>query len=422
MILRRARLDQAPPAPVVEEVYAPPAPSEAQDVIGGTARWESPEAFTLTISRDAITIAAAGDVGRLYAQGLLYQLIAAAGGAPLPTGRIDDAPVLADRGYMLDVSRNRVPTRETLERLVEYLSLLRFNHLELYLEHVFTYRGHEEVWRDTGRITPADIRWLDARCRERGIELVPNQNSFGHLAGWLRHPRYQHLAEAPDGFETPWGTRRNYPFSLSPVVPEVVPFLEDLYDQLLPNFTSTRFNVGLDETFDLGQGKSAERIRALAGEYGPDGARGRVYLDMLQEVHRLVTARDHTMYFWGDIIQNHPELVPALPHGVVAVEWGYEADHGFSTRCGRLADAGVRSWPLRGPACGTASAAGIPPRRQTSLPRWTQSCSTTAGGYSLRTGATTATFPRRSWRFRRSPWPVPWRGIPAPRRLPMSRP
>ena len=90
---------------------------------------------------------------------------------------------------MLDVSRDRVPTRETLERIVGMLALARINQLQLYTEHTFAYRDHEIVWRDASPITPDDVRWLDALCVEHGIELVANQNCFGHMNRWLMHPR-----------------------------------------------------------------------------------------------------------------------------------------------------------------------------------------------------------------------------------------
>lgn len=308
------------------------------------------EAFRIHITPEQIEVSSAGAPGYLYAQHTLAQLLDA--GSPrdsntvsLPCGVIEDRPALSDRGYMLDVSRNRVPTRKTMIELIDLLMVLRYNHLELYFEDVFAYPGHEKVWQETGTITPEDIEFLDAECRARGIELVPNQNSFGHLTGWLSKPEYRHLAEAPDGFSDPWGSHRPYPFSLSPAVDEVEGFLDELYTDLLPHFTSRRFNVGLDETFDLGQGRSASLIAELASRDPSSTAQhnaiGRVYLDMLQRVHRLVVASGRTMYFWSDIIQNHPDLISELPPSVVAIEWGYEADHDFDSRCRRLQEAGI---------------------------------------------------------------------------------
>jgi hypothetical protein len=222
---------------------------------------------------------------------------------------------------------------DRLFALVDLLAEWKMNELQLYTEHTFAYVGHREVWAEASPFTAGEVRSLDAYCRERMIELVPNQNSFGHLERWLRHPRYRPLAEAPDGFVDPWGDFRSGPFSLCPIDPAAIEFLGGLYDELLPNFTSRRFNVGCDETFDLGQGRS----RAACEERG----KGRVYLDFLLAVERAVSERERTMHFWGDVILHHPELIPELPPGIVALAWGYEADHPFPVEAAHFAAAGV---------------------------------------------------------------------------------
>ncbi|MCD4686593.1 MAG: glycoside hydrolase, partial [Anaerolineae bacterium] len=106
-----------------------------------------------------------------------------------------------------------------------------------------------------------------------------------------------------------------------------------LYDELLPNFTSRTFNVGCDETFDLGLGKSKDMV-AQQGK-------GRVYLDFLLAIYKRVQARGYTMQFWGDIINQYPDLVPELPRDAIALEWGYEADHDFPGKSKLFADSGI---------------------------------------------------------------------------------
>ncbi len=64
-----------------------------------------------------------------------------------------------------------------------------------YQSGLMNYRGHEVVWREASPFTPDEIRELDALCRERYVELVPNQNSLGHLHRWLVHEPYRQLAE-----------------------------------------------------------------------------------------------------------------------------------------------------------------------------------------------------------------------------------
>jgi hypothetical protein len=67
----------------------------------------------------------------------------------------------------------------------------------------------------------------------------------------------------------------------------------------------------------------------------------RVYLNRLLEIYELVKARGKTMQFWGDIIIKAPEYVAELPKDIIALEWGYEADHPFDSHCEAFAKAGV---------------------------------------------------------------------------------
>lgn len=243
------------------------------------------------------------------------------------------APTMAVRGYQLDISRNKVPTMATLRRIVDILSALGYNQFQLYTEHTFAYPGHEAVWGEASPMTPEEIRELDGYCLERGIELVPNQNSFGHLEQWLRHPAYNPMAEVPEGGAVyrPWGNSvRRVPSALSPSDERSIPFVAGLYDALLPCFRSRYLNVGCDETHELEDARGRNRSAAAVAEKGVQ----RVYLDHLLKIHRLVAERGHVMMFWGDIICNAPELVPELPEDIVALCWGYEAKHPFDRQCG----------------------------------------------------------------------------------------
>jgi hexosaminidase len=47
------------------------------------------------------------------------------------------------------------------------------------------------------------------------------------------------------------------------------------------------------------------------------------------------------MMFWGDIVLHHPELIQDLPKNVIALNWGYEADHPFDREARRFAKSGV---------------------------------------------------------------------------------
>lgn len=292
----------------------------------------NPGAYAIDISSRGITLAYREVAGLRAGVATLCQLLRQYG-RRLPCLVIRDWPDFPRRGVMLDVSRGRVPKVETLMELADYLANFKINELQLYLEHTFAYRGYEDVWRSWGALTSRDIRMLDLHCRRLGIDLVPNQNSFGHMRHWLEHPRLKHLAEVDAPWEDANGSFLRYPATLSPVAKGTLPFLRSLYDELLPNFSSRLFNVGCDETWDLGRGRSQRRCQRIG--------KGRVYLEFLQKIHREVSRRNRRMMFWADIVLQYPKLIPELPSDLIAINWGYEAGHPFEQQTAALANARV---------------------------------------------------------------------------------
>jgi hexosaminidase len=292
--------------------------------------------YTLSITAGGASMAFGTAAGLHYALCTLVQLVTlgGTGSGRLELGylAIEDWPDFQARGVMLDVSRDKVPTLGSLYSLIDRLARWKVSQFQLYMEHTFAYAGHEVVWQHASPFTAEEIRALDAYAAARHIELVPNQNSFGHMQRWLVHEPYRALAECPEGFEHPWNWSGE-PYGLCATDPRSLVFLEGLYDQLLPNFSSRMFNVGLDETLDLGCGRSRAACEARGTE--------RVYLDFLSEVHARVQARGSVMQFWGDIIVKRPDLIAELPRDAIALEWGYEADHPFAEHLALFDKAGL---------------------------------------------------------------------------------
>jgi hypothetical protein len=319
----------------------------------------APSGYRLRVSARGIDIDAGDAAGAWYALCTLAQMIRVAArerGAvrEIPCVLIEDAPDFESRGLLIDVSRGKVPTLATLHEIVELCARLKLNELQLYTEHAFAYAGHERVWRDASPITPADVRDLDRACRERHIELVPNQQSFGHMHRWLKHAPYRELAEVPEGIVHAFSRERE-PYGLCPIDPRSLALLEDLYDQMLPCFSSRMFDVGLDETIDLGLGRSKEACT--------ERGKARAYLDFLNAVHERVAARGRRMQFWGDVIVERPELVRELPRDAIALEWGYEAAHPFAEHAHLFAESGLDFYVCPG----TSSWQSIAGRTQNAL-------------------------------------------------------
>lgn len=315
---------------------APTASHGPRIILALTNTLSHPQAYRVNIDSQDVFITGS-DVGVLYGAYTVCQLIQQYG-VNVPQVLIDDWPDFPARGVMIDCSRDKVPTMETLFDLIDMLARFKVNQLQLYIEHTFAYSAHEEVWAAASPFTAEEIQQIEVYCRQRHIDLVPNQNSLGHMERWLKFDRYKDLAECPDGFEI-WGERRSAS-TLNPLDPRSIELIEELYDELLPNFTSKLFNVGCDEPWELGEGRTREALSPNEKKLPPE-LKGRVYLDWLLKLHKLCTARGVQMQFWGDIIIHHPELIPELPKDAIAMEWGYESTHDFAGHGKLFADSGI---------------------------------------------------------------------------------
>ena len=78
------------------------------------------QAYSLTVEQDRITLYADAPDGLFYAVQTLRQLVRTCG-LHLPELTVRDWPTLPHRGLMLDISRRKVPTLDTLKQLVEEL-------------------------------------------------------------------------------------------------------------------------------------------------------------------------------------------------------------------------------------------------------------------------------------------------------------
>lgn len=310
-----------------------------------TADWPSAElrhdaglpsqAYRLDITPQGVCLTSGDAAGAFYARMTLRQLARLCPEA-IPCGEIEDAPDIPIRGVMLDISRDKTPTLDTLFMLVDMLSEWKVNHLQLYMEHTFAYRNHRDVWAAASPLTAEEVRALDAYCRERFIELAPNQNSFGHFERWLKHPRYRPLAECPDGFQTQQGAWRS-PTTLDPTNPDSLALIAELYAELLPNFTSRRLHIGCDETWELGKGRSRPEVERQG--LGP------VYCEYLAKLKRLAQAHGCTPHYWGDMVWNHfGDQLHRLDRDLVHVDWGYYRAYPYREHGAQLAAAGLPFW------------------------------------------------------------------------------
>mgnify|MGYP003861438151 CR=1 FL=1 len=279
----------------------------------------------------------------------LTELLVLARHSHLQYVTIRSEPAFAVRGVLLDVSRNRVPTMRHMVEILDELALMRCNHMQLYFEHTFAYKGHEDAWQGCGAISPDELRRLDELAHERGIELVANQNCFGHLRHWLQLPRYRELAETHGEWMFDiWP--RNGPFSLCPTDPRSLALVADWIAQQGACVQSKLFNINCDEVYDIAFGRSQDEV----------ARRGRVavFCEFVSKVAAITRSHGKRPMFWGDVVlsqESAPEHLGQLAmlreHDPIALVWGYEPDTPFDAWVQRVHSAGLEAWVCPGTSC-----------------------------------------------------------------------
>ncbi len=266
------------------------------------------QGYRLTVEEGGICIHAADIEGLKYGLDTLEQILKQSDGT-IRCLSIYDYPVLKKRGLMLDVSRGKVYTREYLLKLVELLSRLRYNVLQLYIEHTFDFKKHSEICEGSDPVTAEDIVALQQKCKSLGIELQPNLQSLGHCRRILTRRRYRNLAES------------SMFWSMDTTSDDVMDLLDDMYSEYLPLFESRYFNVGLDEPYDIGKGKNRN-----SGKTGEE-----LYLEYLLKIHDLAAKYGKKIMVFGDVFVRNPELLKRLPDDIICLDWIYDPKESYET-------------------------------------------------------------------------------------------
>jgi len=257
------------------------------------------EGYRLDVQPSRVRLVARTAAGMFYAVQTLRQMVEPDG---IPAATIVDWPALRWRGVHDDLSRGPVPTLESLKRRVQTAADFKLNFYVLYLEGCYGYQKHPLIGPPGGALEEGEVRELVAYARRFHVELVPEQQTLGHLRQVLKYESYADLAEIPNGS------------TLAPG-PKVNDFIRSLYDELVPVFPGPFLHLGADEVSELGQGRSREQVAKLG--------QVEVYVQHLRELHELLNPYGKRLIFWGDILKERPDLIPQVPGDMVVASWYY---------------------------------------------------------------------------------------------------
>jgi len=241
-------------------------------------------------------------------------------------GSVTEHPHFKTNGGMLDMSRNSVMKVDAVKFMIRKMALMGLNMLMLYTEDTYEIEGRPYFGHMRGRYTHGELRELDSYALTLGIELIPCIQVLGHLGSHLR-----------------WNCAAPYRDMNGVMLvgaDETYTLIGDMLDTVSKCFTSRRVHIGMDETYEIGRGKSID----INGFKDPVD----LYLEHLAKVSDMARERGLLPLMWSDMLfrlageklENYANFdvrveIPKdyrerVPQDVTQVMWNYDhADSEF---------------------------------------------------------------------------------------------
>ena len=287
------------------------------------------EGYLLAVSQNQVVVAGKTATGTFYGMQTLKQMVRGEGASGfIPGVKIVDWPTMRWRAVSDDISRGPVPTVDYIKRQIRTEAFFKLNMHSFYMEHTFASETHPLIGPVGGSLTRAEIRELVAYAHRYHVELVPEQQTFGHLHKALRLEKYADLAETP------------YGDVLSPQQEGSYKLIADWYRELNELFPGQFFHIGEDETFELGEGQSRDAAKARGV--------GAIYFEHLNRVRDVLKPYNRRLMFWGDIALHHPDLIGNIPKDLIVMNWQYGARDDFWSSIKPFQDAGLQQFVCPG--------------------------------------------------------------------------
>lgn len=237
-----------------------------------------PEGYLLTLRGAVVQLAANDAAGLFYGIQTLRQYLAM---PEYPAVEITDWPELALRSDYLDM-RGIYPKFENLLRYIEEMAAYKLNTLVIEYEDKLP-RARKDLCHPTDALTPEQHRRLLEVARENFIDIIPLQQSFGHLEYVLKLPEYQHLREIPEA-----------PGEMCPLREGAYELAASLLEETARLHPDSRYlHLGCDEVWSLGQSDECK----ASGK-----SRGRIAIEYINRLAEKVVSLGKIPIVWHDMM------------------------------------------------------------------------------------------------------------------------
>lgn len=208
------------------------------------------------------------------------------------------------KGFHIDL-RIQVMTPEALKTFAQQLADFGLNTLVMEWEGTFPYKKHPAI-SNKYSYSREEINDFISFCEGIGIQVIPLQQSLGHVEYILRNPRYSELKEDRKDIS-----------QLCPMEFELSKALfTDLFTELADTHNSDYIHIGGDETYLLGHcPKCQQKVE--------ETSKSQLFVDHMKMITEIVTDLGKKPVMWADIILKHPEAASELSKETIFIDWNY---------------------------------------------------------------------------------------------------
>jgi len=231
----------------------------------------------------------------------------------------------AIRGLMVDAGR--VPeSMEYYRRVIEFCADWQLNALQFRLADdqgsALKFTSAPDLVMHRNAFTPDEMRGLAEYGRSRGVDVIPELESFGHTGYITRSQKYAHLLDqSAEG-----GTEFT---GVIPVSGETVELFERLYAEVAEIFPSAYLHAGCDE---VNWGGSVQSQKALKTQ-----TRTQIWAEYLNKLNAIARGHEKQLIVWGDfVLHKEPEILAQLDKNIVIMDWNY-SENSSAKAAGALA-------------------------------------------------------------------------------------
>ena len=157
--------------------------------------------------------------------------------------------------------------------------------------------------------TPDQLEELVRFASTRGVDLIPELESFGHTGFITRSTTYAHLLDAAPGGPSDFT-------GVIPVHAETLQLFRKLYHEIAGIFPSAYLHGGCDEVNWGGSALSQQVLRSKS--------RSQIWAEYLNSLSHIAEGLGKQFIVWGDfVLHKEPEILAGLNKSIIIMDWNY---------------------------------------------------------------------------------------------------